>query len=110
MMRLLLAAMLIGLAGTPPALAADPPVGRWKTIDEKTGKIVSEVELYDQGGKLYGKSDDHASAPTESAVHPIELLATIYHALGIDPTTEVMNDLNQPRALVDAQPVLGLFS
>ncbi|MGE3808179.1 MAG: DUF1501 domain-containing protein [Gemmataceae bacterium] len=62
------------------------------------------------GGKLYGQSDGHGSAPTEAAVHPIELLATIYHALGIDPATEVMNDLNQPRPLVDAQPVLGLFS
>ncbi len=62
------------------------------------------------GGKLYGKSDAHASAPTENPVHPIELLATIYHGLGIDPATEVLNDLNQPRPLVDAKPVLGLFS
>ena len=28
---------------------------------------------------------------------------------GIDPATEVLNDLNQPRPLVDAKPVLGLF-
>jgi len=62
------------------------------------------------GGKMYGKSDSHGSAPTDSPVHPIELLATIYHSLGIDPATEVMNDLNQPRPLVDAKPVLGLFS
>ncbi|MBY0526040.1 MAG: DUF1501 domain-containing protein [Gemmataceae bacterium] len=61
------------------------------------------------GGKIYGKSDAHGSAPTEKPVHPIELLATIYHGLGIDPATEVMNDLNQPRPLVDAKPVLGLF-
>ena len=62
------------------------------------------------GGKLYGKSDEHASAPVDSPVHPIELLATIYHGMGIDPATEVMNDLNQPRPLVDAKPVLGLFA
>ncbi|MBL8795597.1 MAG: DUF1501 domain-containing protein, partial [Planctomycetia bacterium] len=62
------------------------------------------------GGKMYGKSDSHGSAPTDSPVHPIELLATIYHSLGIDPATEVLNDLNQPRPLVDAKPVLGLFS
>jgi uncharacterized protein (DUF1501 family) len=61
------------------------------------------------GGKIYGKSDAHGSAPTDSPVHPIELLATIYHGLGIDPATEVLNDLNQPRPLVDAKPVLGLF-
>jgi uncharacterized protein (DUF1501 family) len=61
-------------------------------------------------GKLYGKSDAHGSAPVENPVHPIELLATIYHGLGIDPATEVLNDLNQPRPLVDAKPVLGLFT
>lgn len=61
------------------------------------------------GGRLYGKSDAHGSAPVDSPVHPIELLATIYHALGINPATEVLNDLNQPRPLVDAKPVLGLF-
>jgi uncharacterized protein (DUF2147 family) len=38
-----------------PASAADPIVGTWKTVDDKTGKVVSEVELYDQGGKLFGK-------------------------------------------------------
>ena len=36
-------------------LAADTPVGTWNTVDDKTGKVVSEVQLYDQGGKLYGK-------------------------------------------------------
>ena len=61
-------------------------------------------------GKLYGKSDAHGSAPVDSPVHPIELLATIYHGLGIDPATEVLNHLNQPRPLVDAKPVLGLFA
>jgi uncharacterized protein (DUF1501 family) len=61
-------------------------------------------------GKLYGKSDAHGSAPVDSPVHPIEMLATIYHGLGIDPATEVLNDLNQPRPLVDAKPVLGLFA
>lgn len=61
------------------------------------------------GGKIYGKSDHTGSAPVDKPVHPIELLATIYHGLGIDPATEVLNDLNQPRPLVDAQPVLGLF-
>jgi uncharacterized protein (DUF2147 family) len=38
-----------------PALAADSPLGNWNTVDDKTGKVVSEVQLYDQGGKVYGK-------------------------------------------------------
>ena len=36
-------------------LAAESPVGKWKTVDDKTGKVVSEVEVYEQGGKLFGK-------------------------------------------------------
>lgn len=61
-------------------------------------------------GVVYGKSDEHASSPVESPVHPQELLATIYYALGIDPAMEVLNHLNQPRELVKGEPVLGLFA
>jgi hypothetical protein len=63
-------------------------------------------------GALYGKSDATASSPAEKPVHPVQLLATMYHALGIDPHTIVYNHLNQPRELVDArfgEPVTGLF-
>jgi len=61
-------------------------------------------------GHVHGKSDKTASAPLEDPVHPGELLATIYHAFGIDPETIVYNHLNQPRELVKAQAVTGLFS
>jgi hypothetical protein len=37
------------------------------------------------------------------------MLATIYHALGIDPNTIVYNHLNQPRELIKAEPVFDLF-
>ncbi|HXJ80377.1 MAG TPA: DUF2147 domain-containing protein [Candidatus Methylomirabilis sp.] len=38
-----------------PALAADSPVGTWKTVDDKTGKVESTVEVYEQGGKIFAK-------------------------------------------------------
>ena len=60
-------------------------------------------------GEQYGASDDQASSPKENPVHPTDLVATIYYALGIDPHMEVLNDLNQPRALVEGKPVLGFF-
>jgi len=31
------------------------PVGRWKTIDDKTGKPKAIVQIYEENGKLYGK-------------------------------------------------------
>src|SRR5207247_10796124 len=44
-------------------------------------------------GHVHGKSDKTASAPVENPVHPGQLLATIYHAFGIDPGTLVLNQL-----------------
>ncbi len=60
-------------------------------------------------GFVYGKSDKTASAPVEKPVHPTELLATMYHAIGINPTTIVFNHLNQPRELVKAEAITSLF-
>ncbi|MDP6537921.1 MAG: DUF1501 domain-containing protein [Planctomycetota bacterium] len=61
-------------------------------------------------GHVHGRSDETASAPIVDPVHPGDLLATIYHAVGIDPETIVMNHLNQPRELVKGKPVLDLFA
>jgi uncharacterized protein (DUF1501 family) len=61
-------------------------------------------------GYVHGKSDKTGSAPVDSPVHPGELLATIYHAFGIDPATIVYNHLNQPRELVKAETVSKLFA
>lgn len=47
--------LLFGLLGPGLAYAADSPVGKWKTVDEKNGKVTSEVEIYEQSGKLFGK-------------------------------------------------------
>lgn len=61
-------------------------------------------------GYVHGKSDKTASAPLEDPVHPQELLASIYHAFGIDPETMVFNHLNQPRELVKANANTSFFS
>lgn len=61
-------------------------------------------------GYVHGKSDKTASSPLEDPVHPMEVLATIYHAFGIDPETIVYNHLNQPRELVKAKAVTRLFA
>lgn len=63
-----------------------------------------------QRGYVHGRSDKTGSAPLEDPVHPGELLATIYHAFGIDPETIVYNHLNQPRELVKARAVTKLFA
>jgi len=61
-------------------------------------------------GCVHGKSDKTGSSPTEDPVHPMEMLATIYHAFGIEPETIVFNHLKQPRELVKAKAVTNLFA
>ncbi|HTQ58282.1 MAG TPA: DUF2147 domain-containing protein [Bryobacteraceae bacterium] len=31
------------------------PIGRWKTIDDKTGKPKAIVQIYEENGKLFGR-------------------------------------------------------
>jgi len=61
-------------------------------------------------GVVFGKSDKTASAPIENPVHPIQLVATIYHSIGLDPATIIYNHLNQPREMVQADVVDGLLA
>ncbi len=61
-------------------------------------------------GMQYGESDATASSPKDKPVHPNDLLATIYYALGIDPEMEIRNHLNQPRELVKGRIVTELFA
>ncbi len=61
-------------------------------------------------GYVHGRSDETGSAPLENPVHPTELLATLYHAVGISPETMVFNHLNQPREMTPGSPVTDLFA
>ncbi|MBX3438393.1 MAG: DUF1501 domain-containing protein [Planctomycetaceae bacterium] len=61
-------------------------------------------------GSIYGASDRDGAWPKQDAVHPYDLIATVYHALGIDHRTEYLDTLKRPRRLVQAgAPIAGLF-
>ncbi|MFO0953376.1 MAG: DUF1501 domain-containing protein, partial [Isosphaeraceae bacterium] len=63
------------------------------------------------GGRVFGSSDAHGAFPKDDPVHPFDLLATVYHALGIDPSRSFRDAQDRPRRLVDhGGPMLGLFS
>ncbi len=47
--------VLAVVLGANLSVAADSPVGKWNTVDDKSGKVKSEVQLYEEGGKLFGK-------------------------------------------------------
>lgn len=49
------AVMTALLMGAQLVSASDSPVGKWSSVEEKSGKVESEIELYAQGDKLFGK-------------------------------------------------------
>jgi uncharacterized protein (DUF2147 family) len=52
--------LLTGAPGQDLKIGAQPssrtsPVGRWKTVDDATGKVNSVVVIWEENGNLYGK-------------------------------------------------------
>lgn len=61
------------------------------------------------GGRHYGSSDRIGAYPRDQRITPGELAATIYHALGIDPASQVTTMLERPWQICSDQPVLDLW-
>jgi uncharacterized protein (DUF1501 family) len=61
-----------------------------------------------RGGALYGASDRFAAYPASDPVTPEDIAATIYHALGIAPHTELRDHLDRPHVLSTGR-VLPIF-
>jgi len=47
-----------------------------------------------KGGFVHGRSDKHAAFPEENAVAPVDLIATVYHLLGV-PEDQILEDQNR---------------
>lgn len=63
-----------------------------------------------RGGALLGRSDADAAYPADNPVSPEDLAATVFHALGIDPDTRLIDAQQRPVPLLDAgSPLTRLF-
>src|SRR5262245_56208854 len=64
-----------------------------------------------KGGRVVGKSDDIGAYPVERPVKPAEVVATIYHGLGLAITGHLPGPNSRPFPLVDygTQPIRELF-
>ena len=62
-----------------------------------------------KGGQVLGASDKIGAYPTSHPVGPQDLIATLYHCLGVDPHTLIYDQQNRPYALVEGQPLTGLM-
>lgn len=64
-----------------------------------------------KGGSIIGASDEDGMLPAERPIQVADIHATVCHALGIDPTREVISPQGRPMRLVrkEAQPIKELF-
>ncbi|WP_010584119.1 DUF1501 domain-containing protein [Schlesneria paludicola] len=52
-----------------------------------------------RGGAVFGESDALAAYPKANKVDPIDVHATLFHRLGLDPGTEIVDALSRPHAI-----------
>src|SRR4051794_26178880 len=65
-----------------------------------------------KGGRVVGKSDEIGAYPVEKPVQPKEIVATIFHSLGLALETHLPGPQGRPFPLVDVgtQPIRELFA
>ncbi len=62
-------------------------------------------------GMVYGVTDPHAAYPVSHLVRPADLVATIYHLLGIDPHMTVNDRIGRPIPIAHGgEPVHGVVA
>src|SRR5438477_97431 len=64
-----------------------------------------------KGGRVVGKSDEIGAYPVERPVKPAEIVATVFHSLGLDLETHLPGPQSRSSSLVDygTQPIRELF-
>jgi hypothetical protein len=62
-----------------------------------------------RGGNVVGASDSTCAFPSELPVGPADVVATIYHALGLEPRAVMYDPLGRPMALAEGHAISQLF-
>ncbi len=62
-----------------------------------------------RGGRVHGASDKAAAYPASDPVTPGDLIATLYHCLGVDPRTLIHDFQDRPYVLADGEPLATLL-
>jgi hypothetical protein len=60
------------------------------------------------GGAVYGASDPAGAFPKDDPVAPDDVAATLFAALGLDPATEVRDQLGRPFPISRGRPIAAL--
>jgi hypothetical protein len=62
-----------------------------------------------RGGRTFGASDPTGAFPKDDPVRPDDITATVFHALGFDPRTEIRDQLGRPMPISAGEPITPLF-
>ena len=62
-----------------------------------------------RGGVVHGSSDRYAAYPATNPTSPADLAATVYHLLGVDPRTQLVDRLNRPLTLCEGEPIRAIL-
>jgi uncharacterized protein (DUF1501 family) len=62
-----------------------------------------------RGGQVYGSTDKQAAYVKDNPVKPEDLLATVYHGMGIDPESEIHDREKRPYRITEGKAVTSLF-
>ncbi len=63
-----------------------------------------------RGGTTVGATDRQAAYPISTKYGPWDVTATIFHALGIDPSGHFYDSSNRPYPISSGQPIAALYS
>lgn len=62
-----------------------------------------------RGGIVHGASDRHAAWPARDPIAPLDLTATVYELLGVDPLTELQDAQGRRLVLCPGTPLRSLY-
>jgi hypothetical protein len=99
--------VIMGEFGRTPRVHPDAGSGRHHWPDASFGLFAGAVRT----GQVIGETDGRAERPKTRGLRPQNVLATIYHALGINPKQQVPDLSGRPVSLLDdCDPITELIS
>ena len=98
-----------GEMGRTPKVGQSVPGGAGAGRDGRDhwGKVFTSILAGGgvKGGAVYGASDKYAAEPAVNPTPPVDLAATVYHCLGVDPRLTIHDRLGRPMTLCEGKVI-----
>ena len=62
-----------------------------------------------QGGAVFGASDKIGAYPADRPIDPVDIHATMYHCMGVDPAATIHDQLGRPHRVSAGKSMLELL-